>query len=523
MTVGTTNLTNTFTGDGNSFGPFAFTFAAQQASDIQVYLGGILQSSGMYSVSINTNADGTTGVGGSITFLFSAPANLASGLIVRSCDLLQQTVLPVEGNLSESKIVNAFDRLTMLCQQITSKLAASLQFPIQFQSTVSGILGAPTALYVARMNATNTGVEFVSPAAALAQAAPIPGGGTVVGPAALSVAAYEPALFADTTGQLIRGGPGVGVAGQIFQSQGPGASPIWGSGAASNLKSSGIVGPGRQFPTSGAVSGTYWHQGNWASTGAITAAPGTKVYINGTVTLAHAITVSNSYAGGTASQYSGSAGIYVLPGDGSGIGAGRALRVVAAAAGAGGGGAGFGGAGGSGGGPQAGFIPAGGTAYSYLDSLNGSSGAGGFNNTLSAVGTIGGSAAAGFYLECTGALTVNTGSITSNGGAGAGAGTSGGGGGSGGFIGLRCGNTLTLPIGCISVVGGAGGSGGGNGGGGGGGGGIVDIAAVTLSVNASFYIITGGAAGASSSVIAPTAGSAGIVNQLATLYPVSIF
>jgi len=527
MTVGTTNLTNTFTGDGASFGPFAFTFAAQATKDVYVSLGGIVQSSG-YVVTLNLNADGTTGVGGSVMFTTTPPALSAAGVIGRSCDLLQAMTLPVEGNLSESKLINAFDRLTMIAQQITASVIACVQLPTQFQGIISGILTPPfPALYVARMNAAGNAIEFVSPAAALAQAAPIPGGGTVVGPANGTTTNWGLAFFADSTGQLIKGTVPTGAAGTVPISTGPTTAPIWGTGLPANLRSLSIVGAGRQFPTSGAVSGTYWHSGNWTSTGAITAAPGTRVYVSGLVTLAHALTVSTDSAGGQSMVTNATPAQLTPPSQGQGAGGGGTALPGTASVVVGGGGGGNGGAGGNGGSLTASTIALGGYASPYQDSFSGSGGGSSYTSVASSTGSAGGAGGGGFYIECLLAFTITTGSITANGAVGGTpvtANQGGGGGGSGGTVGIRCNNVLTLPINSITCNGGAGGPGGaGGGGGGGGGGGIIDLAAATLAVNGSALSVAGGAAGTGAAAQPASAGSAGTTNQVTTNYPVSIF
>lgn len=127
MTVSTTANRNTFTGDG-VMTVFPFTFAVQQATDIDIYLDGVLTVSG-YTVAINSS-----GVGGAITFSV-APALDVAGLIYRDVPYTQQTALPIESNLPETVLEQAYDKLTMLCQQLKEGLDRSIALPITSNST----------------------------------------------------------------------------------------------------------------------------------------------------------------------------------------------------------------------------------------------------------------------------------------------------------------------------------------------------------------------------------------------------
>lgn len=118
MTVSTTNISNTATGDGASTA-FNFTFTVQQASDVKVYLAGILQTTG-YAVAINAN-----GVGGTVTFT-PAPGNAVAILIQRIVPLTQTTHLSPDSVLSEAILENAYDKDMMAIQQISSNASAAL-------------------------------------------------------------------------------------------------------------------------------------------------------------------------------------------------------------------------------------------------------------------------------------------------------------------------------------------------------------------------------------------------------------
>ena len=137
MTVSTTNVSSPFTGDGVTT-TFPFTFAVMlnnsgtinNSADVQVRLNGVVQSGG-YTVN-----DNKCGVGGNVVFK-SAPAVGAVGLIVRNVALTQTTALPTDGNLDEMALTNAYDKLTMLAQQIN---AFSLQLaPNCTPQTIAGL------------------------------------------------------------------------------------------------------------------------------------------------------------------------------------------------------------------------------------------------------------------------------------------------------------------------------------------------------------------------------------------------
>lgn len=142
--VSTTNIDNASTGDGSTTA-FPFTFAAQKTTDIQVYVGGVLQSSG-YTVTINSN-----GVGGTVNFSV-APASSVALVFDRIVPLTQTTHLVPDGVLSPKVLEAAYDKLTMAAQQLAATTVQSI-------TTGNGISNTGTATNPVL---NNTGVNTIS-------------------------------------------------------------------------------------------------------------------------------------------------------------------------------------------------------------------------------------------------------------------------------------------------------------------------------------------------------------------------
>lgn len=266
----------------------------------------------------------------------------------------------------------------------------------------------------------------------------------------------------------------------------------------------------RALPTSGSISGTYYHIGNWTSTGTLTAAAGTRIYITGAFTLDHAVTVST---GGPTPKTAAAGMIFGASGGGPGAG-------VSGFSG-GSSGAGFGGFGGNGSYDGSHFVNGGGT-YSIDDHFGGSCGGQGSAANVADTGGIGGGAGGGFGVFATGAISINA-DITATGGAGGnGSGASstgcGGSGGSGGAVDLQSLSTCTIEATrTVSVAGGAAGtsqasaynSGGGSGG-------RVRLRG-TAATNSGAITLTGGAAGTGGTGTA-SAGASGASDIVSEVY-----
>ncbi|MBS2008248.1 MAG: hypothetical protein JST01_14465 [Cyanobacteria bacterium SZAS TMP-1] len=347
--------------------------------------------------------------------------------------------------------------------------------------------------------------------------------------------------FTGGPGNIAWYGPGVQVqevgvqaaAGQVVSSDGSGTRSY--VDRVPSLKASGISTAGRQLPTSGNISGEYWHLGNWTQSGTLTLTGPTRVYMNGSATFlttAGAVTANTARPGGAKPTTTSP------PQPGAGPGGNQGLATFANWTGGGAGAGGPGGtAGGKGGSTTANTGNYGGYGYDWRDSLDGSSGQGS-GATTAGNGAVGGNAKFGLYFEATGDITCAATGATAvfdfSGGAGGNAsGVNGGGGGgaSGAAVVMRTlGNVdLGSSTKTIFVGGGAGGnptsSAGGNGGGGAGG--AIDIqAAGSIVANALTAAVSaaGGAAGSGGSAgFAGTAGADGTVNIVGSTTPVSAF
>lgn len=113
MTVSTTHIENNFTGNGVQT-VFDFTFQVQSPSQVQVKLGGVLQSPSGYTTVINSNQVLTPG--GTVTFAV-APGNMVAGNFKRSTALTQTAGFTNESKVDTDKLEYVFDKLTMLLQE----------------------------------------------------------------------------------------------------------------------------------------------------------------------------------------------------------------------------------------------------------------------------------------------------------------------------------------------------------------------------------------------------------------------
>lgn len=130
MTVTTSNSQAAYTGDGSSTA-FPFPYYFLLATDIKVYVGGVLQTSG-YTV-----AGAGVSTGGSVNFT-TAPAIGAAIILLRNPDVLQNTKLPPNDPFPSSAVEMALDKLTMLCQLFTTQLQNALILPLY--ETISGAI-----------------------------------------------------------------------------------------------------------------------------------------------------------------------------------------------------------------------------------------------------------------------------------------------------------------------------------------------------------------------------------------------
>lgn len=112
MTVSTTHISNTFTGDGSTK-LFNFTFHAQSESDIVVTVDGVIQVGG-YTVKLNSNQEQAPG--GWITFT-TAPADEAEGEIERQTPIVQGLGFDLDSKIDTKKLTGALDRIVLMLQE----------------------------------------------------------------------------------------------------------------------------------------------------------------------------------------------------------------------------------------------------------------------------------------------------------------------------------------------------------------------------------------------------------------------
>ena len=218
-------------------------------------------------------------------------------------------------------------------------------------NSADAALTASTGVFSGELTAglaTGTGLHVVANAQ-------VDGNLNVTGTISSSSTTNEPAL------QLLGGSATPGGAAALPTYKNYDSAVIFGGG--SNI---------RPLPTSGTITGEYWHSGNWTQTGAITSNYA-RIHIAGTMTINNTWTVNTEMPGGqpcgpqTSGVGSNGAGLSGGPG-------GFYLNGIYLTGGSGGS---FGGAGGKGGSEAAGTNnPPGPGAYSIAQSLSGSGGGG---------------------------------------------------------------------------------------------------------------------------------------------------
>src|ERR1700722_6228602 len=194
--VPTTNSTSSATGDGVT-NTFTFTFELLQASDLTVYVAGILQTQNVAYIVTPTGGSYPC-TGGTITFQATyTPANNAAILMARQLTLTQTINLPVEGALPSSTLQTVFDRACMQIQQLNTNQNLSITLPITEIGSVNTQLPTPTALDVIGWDSTGTNIVNYTPAQVAANA----GASSVFGPTTSTIG--HVAAFNNGTGNLL--------------------------------------------------------------------------------------------------------------------------------------------------------------------------------------------------------------------------------------------------------------------------------------------------------------------------------
>ena len=155
MTVSTTNNRIAYTGNGSTT-VFSFPYKFIATSDIVVYVAGVLQSTG-YTV-------GTPGDSGANITFTTAPASLASVVILSDPSKLQSTSLPSTGPFPAKSVETMSDKLTLLVQRLADRINRSMTLSDADVSTASLTLPTPAANQLVGWNPTATALQNVDQA-----------------------------------------------------------------------------------------------------------------------------------------------------------------------------------------------------------------------------------------------------------------------------------------------------------------------------------------------------------------------
>ena len=125
MTVSSTTNKHSYNGNGSQTA-FAYTFKIFVAADIKVYLDGVLKTINTHYTLSNV---GVTG-GGNVTFTSGSVPVAATGnvILLRSLALTQGVDLINYGAFDANIIESAYDKLTMMVQQLQEEVSRSIRF-----------------------------------------------------------------------------------------------------------------------------------------------------------------------------------------------------------------------------------------------------------------------------------------------------------------------------------------------------------------------------------------------------------
>ncbi len=151
MTVLSTDNRTPATGTG-AVTAFDFDFKYFNASDIVVTVSGAVISPTLYT--LTQNSDGN---GGTVVFI-TAPAAAAPILIYRDLPYTQETVIPVADRFSPEILEDAYDKNTMLIQQVKEITGRSVVRALTSTSTADLTLPEPSAGKAILWNSGGTGL-----------------------------------------------------------------------------------------------------------------------------------------------------------------------------------------------------------------------------------------------------------------------------------------------------------------------------------------------------------------------------
>jgi hypothetical protein len=114
MTIATTHFRKDLVGNGAT-DTFAFDFPILAAADLLVTVAGVLKTLG-----VHYNITGTLPGTGSVVFTGgNIPADQAAVVLIRSTPRTQSLDLISGGQFYEANLESAFDKLTMIAQELT--------------------------------------------------------------------------------------------------------------------------------------------------------------------------------------------------------------------------------------------------------------------------------------------------------------------------------------------------------------------------------------------------------------------
>jgi len=176
MTVNTTNVRNTTTGNGVTTS-FPFTFRALHPTHIEVYKAGVLQTYITHYTVTFTNPDGETGgTGGSIIF-GAAPANGNALSFDRVTPRDQDYDPQYLAGLNPPELENAFDKAILIIQELEDEISG-LGGGGGGSGSVTSFSASPTSIFDVANATTTPALSLDNQSANRVLAGPSSGGAT---------------------------------------------------------------------------------------------------------------------------------------------------------------------------------------------------------------------------------------------------------------------------------------------------------------------------------------------------------
>ena len=196
MTIAAQTYRNDYAAQANRTA-YPYTFKISEDTDLDVYVNGVLVTSG-YTVSGAGSESG-----GTVTFT-DAPGCLAVAL-VRDVPYTQETELPETGPFPSASVEDALDKVTMLVQQALGIARAAWRFSAGSSHAASGfVLDEPIGGRYPRIKSACDGVEFVCLTTAGVYADPVTTKGDLIQG---NDGAVQERLALGTMGRVVVSGP----------------------------------------------------------------------------------------------------------------------------------------------------------------------------------------------------------------------------------------------------------------------------------------------------------------------------